>query len=137
MMVIHIGSLQAIIKEINHHLHKFDLESHIWPWAKGHRSKLTSQVDSFTMISYMMVIHILHKFELDSHIWPWTKGHRSKLSSPVDSLTMISYMMVIHADSLQAIIKETSTRAVLYSPLSVIIIRGVTIFRDSCNERYQ
>ena len=45
-------------------------------------------------------------------------GHRSKQMSPVDSLTMISYMMVIYTGSLQAIIKETSTRTVLYSPLS-------------------
>ena len=56
MMVIRIGSLQAIIKEIKHDLHKFDLESHRWPWMKGHRSKLTSPVDSLTMISYFMSI---------------------------------------------------------------------------------
>ena len=34
MRIIHIGSLQAIIKETKHNLFKFDLESYIWPWTK-------------------------------------------------------------------------------------------------------
>ena len=58
MMVTHIASLQVIIKERKHDLHKFNLESHIWPWTKGQRSNLISPIDSLTMISYMMVIHI-------------------------------------------------------------------------------